>query len=58
MILGRDACKSLQNGISSLGSSFMLKNGINMGIGDKVILSAVIGGTAEALGAVNFPMVL
>jgi hypothetical protein len=33
----------------------MLKNGSNMGIGDKVILSAVIGGTAEALRAGSLP---
>jgi hypothetical protein len=40
--------------VSSLGGSFMLKNGGHMGIGDKVILSAVIGGTAEALGGSKF----
>jgi ABC-type xylose transport system permease subunit len=32
----------------------MQSNGDNMGIGDKVILSAVIGGTAEALGGGKF----
>ena len=32
----------------------MQSNGGNMGIGDKVILSAAIGGTAEALGGGKF----
>jgi hypothetical protein len=32
----------------------MQANGGNMGMGDKVILSAVIGGTAEALGGGKF----
>jgi hypothetical protein len=40
--------------ISSLGGSYMQSNGGNMTIGDKVILSAAIGGTAEALGGGKF----
>jgi hypothetical protein len=40
--------------VSSLGGSYMQSNGGNIGIGDKVILSAIIGGTAEALGGGKF----
>jgi len=40
------SCRS----ISSLGGSAMQKYGTSMSTADKIVLSSVIGGTAEALG--------
>ena len=36
--------------VSSLGGSFMQSGGVNMSGAGKIVVSAAIGGTAEALG--------
>jgi len=40
--------------ISSLGGSFMQSGGVNMSVAGKIVVSAAIGGTAEALGGGKF----
>lgn len=40
--------------ISSLGGSYLMKNGGNMSGAEKIAISAAIGGTAEALGGGKF----